>query len=195
MDKFNGRFFANDATPSLILTTAKKIMPEDKVKVRADWKALHSGHSQHRVAILDQDMAVKQLSISNADAEFLASRKYTREEICGLFGILPSQIGDTARVAGETFEAQQLTFLTDCLSMWLGKIRQELTRKLLPKSQNPGRKYRIAHDVSGRLKMDRKSQMEAFAIARQWGLMTANQARELLDLNPGGQSVTFIFRL
>jgi phage portal protein BeeE len=89
-------------------------------------------------------------------------------------------------VAGETFEAQQLTFLTDCLSMWLGKIRQELTRKLLPKSQNPGRKYSIAHDVSGRLKMDRKSQMEAFAIARQWGLMTANQARELLDLNPGG---------
>jgi HK97 family phage portal protein len=90
MDKFNGRFFANNATPSLILTTAKKIMPEDKVKVRADWEALHSGHSQHRVAILDQDMAVKQLSISNADAEFLASRKYTREEICGLFGILPS---------------------------------------------------------------------------------------------------------
>jgi HK97 family phage portal protein len=187
MDKFNGRFFANNATPALILTSEKMVKPEDKIKMREHWEELHSGSNQHRVGILDQSMDVKQLSISNADAEFLASRKFTREEICGLFGILPSQIGDTARVAGETFEAQQLTFLTDCLAIWLVKIRQELTRKLLPKSQNPGRKYSIVHDVSGRLKMDRKSQMEAFAIARQWGLMTANQAREQLDLNPGGK--------
>jgi hypothetical protein len=34
--------------------------------------------------------------------------------------------------------------------------------------------------------MDVKSQMEAFAIARQWGLMTANEARAELNMNPGG---------
>jgi HK97 family phage portal protein len=186
MDKFNGRFFANNATPAVVITVDAKMKPEDKSKARGDWEALHSGANQHRVGVLDAGMDVKTLSISNADAEFLASRKFTREEICGLFGILPSQIGDTARVAGETFEAQQLTFLTDCLQIWLIKIRQELTRKLLPKSQNPGRKYSIVHDVSGRLKMDRKSQMEALAVGRQWGIVTSNQAREQLGYNPAG---------
>ncbi|WP_433972766.1 phage portal protein [Tunturiibacter lichenicola] len=188
MDKFNGRFFANNATPAVILTMppGTKMKPEDKVKARGDWETLHSGPNQHRVGILDAGLDVKQLSISNADAEFLASRNFTRQEICGLFGLLPSQIGDTARVAGETFAAQQLTFLTDCLRPWLNKIEQELTRKLLPRSQNPGRKYTIAHDVSDRLKMDTKSQIEAFGTARQWGLMTANEARTGLGLNPGG---------
>jgi HK97 family phage portal protein len=186
MDKYNGRFFANDSTPALILTVEGKLKPEDKYKARVDWEALHTGPNQHRVAVLDGGMDVKQLSISNADAEFLASRNFTRQEICGLFGLLPSQIGDTARVAGETFAAQQLTFLTDCLRPWLNKIEQELTRKLLPRSQNPGRKYSIAHDVSDRLKMDVKSQIEAFGTARQWGLMTSNEARTELGLNPGG---------
>jgi Phage portal protein len=162
--------------PKGTLPPGTKMKPEDKVRARGDWETLHSGQNQHRVGILDNGMDVKQLSISNADAEFLASRNFTRQEICGLFGLLPSQIGDTARVAGETFAAQQLTFLTDCLRPWLNKIEQELTRKLLPRSQNPGRKCSIAHDVSDRLKMDTKSQIEAFGTARQWGLMTANES-------------------
>jgi HK97 family phage portal protein len=186
MDKFNGRFFANNATPAFVLAMEGKVRAEDKVKARQDWETMHSGPNQHRVAILDQNTQVKQLSISNADAEFLASRNFTRQEICGLFGLLPSQIGDTARVAGETFAAQQLTFLTDCLRPWLNKIEQELTRKLLPRSQNAGRKYSISHDVSDRLKMDTKSQIEAFGTAKQWGLITSNEARTELGLNPGG---------
>jgi HK97 family phage portal protein len=188
MDKFNGRFFANNATPSGILTlpAGMKVKPEDKPKMRKDWEDQQAKSNQHRINILDQGTTFQQLSISNADAEFLASRNFTRQEICGLFGLLPSQIGDTARVAGETFAAQQLTFLTDCLRPWLNRISQELTRKLLPRFQNPGRKYSISHDVSDRLKMDVKSQMEAFATARQWGLMTANEARTELGLNPGG---------
>ena len=116
----------------------------------------------------------------------LQSRNFTRQEICGLFGFSQVQIGDTARVAGETYAAQQLTFFKDCLRGWLNRIQQELTRKLLPRTQNPGRKYSIAHDVSDRLKMDMKSQMEAFATARQWGLITSNEARTELGLNPGG---------
>lgn len=188
MDKFNGRFFANNSTPSGILTLPEnmKVKPEDKPKMRADWEAQQAGSNQHRINILDQGATFTPISINNKDAEFLASRNFTRQEICGLFGLLPSQIGDTARVAGETFAAQQLTFLTDCLRPWLNRISQELSRKLLSRSQDPTRKYSIAHDVSDRLKMDVKSQMEAFAVARQWGLITANEARAELNMNPGG---------
>lgn len=186
MDKYGGRFFANDATPRAVLTSDGKVKPEDKMKMRSDWEELHSRSNQHRIAVLDSGIDIKTLSITNADAEFLASKNYSRQEICGLFGLHASQIGSEARVAGETYAAQQLAFLTDCLRPWLNKIEQELTRKLLPKSQNPGGIYSIAHDVSDRLKMDVKSQMEAFAVARQWGIMTANQARAELNLNPGG---------
>ena len=188
MDKFNGRFFANNATPSGILTlpTGMKVKSEDKPKMRKDWEDQQLGGNQHRINILDQGATFTPITISQADSQFLESKNYTRQEICGLFRIHPSQIGDTARVAGETYAAQQLTFLNDCLRPWLNRIQQELTRKLLPKSQALTSKYSISHDVSDRLKMDLKSQMEAFATARQWGLITANEARMELGLNPGG---------
>ncbi len=180
MDKHTGRFFANGATPSGVLSTIQKVKAEDKTKMRAEWEELQSGANQHRVAVLDQDLKFQQISISNEDSQFLESRKYTREEIAGLFGLQPSQIGDVSRVAGETFAAQQLTFLTDCLRPWLNKIKQELTRKLLVGLPT----YSIEHDVSDRLKVDFKTMMDGFAVGRQWGFYTANEVRKALGENP-----------
>jgi len=188
MDRFNGRFFANNATPSGILTlpAGMKAKAEDKPKMRADWESQQAGSNQHRINILDQGATFTPISINNADAEFLASRNYTRQEICGLFNLHPAQIGDTSRVAGETYASQQQAYLTDCLHPLLKKIRKEVTRKLLPRSQNSDGRYSLEHDSSYRLKLDAKSQMEAYAVGRQWGFYTANQVRKELGENPGG---------
>ena len=149
--------------------------------MKADWEALHSGSNQHRIGVLDQDLKFQQIGIPNADSQWIESQKLSRESICGLFKILPSQIGDAARVAGETYAAQQMSFLTHCLRPWLNRISQELTRKLIPGLP----KYFIAHDVSDLLKLDFKTMMDGFAIARQWGIVTSNEARAQLDLDPG----------
>ena len=134
MDKFGGRFFANNATPSGIISMLGKVKPEDKPKMRADWEMQQVGSNQRRINILDQGTTFTPITISQSDSQFLESKNYTRQEICGLFRVHPSQIGDTSRVAGETYAAQQLTFLNDCLRPWLNRIQQELTRKLLPKN-------------------------------------------------------------
>ena len=181
MDRFGGRFFANNATPSGILMAKAKFKPEDKDRARNDWNALQSGKNQHKIAVLDNDMTYQSISTPNSDAEWIASRRLGREEICGMFGVKTSQIGDTARVAGETYAAQQLEFLTGVLNPWVQKITQELTRKLLAGLPQ----YEIAADNSDRLKLDFKSQLDALAIARQWGIMTSREARTTLGLNPG----------
>ena len=184
MDKFGNRFFANNATPSGILTmpATMKAKPEEKPKMRADWEMQQRGNNQHRVNILDGGMTFTPITIPNNDAQWIESQNLSRQMICGLFKIMPSMIGDTARVAGETYAAQQLSFLTHTLRPWLNRISQELTRKLLVGLPQ----YSIVHDVSDMLKTDFKTQMDGFAASRQWGLMTSNQCREALGLNPGG---------
>jgi HK97 family phage portal protein len=184
MDRFANRYFANSAMPSLAITTSKVVKAEDKMSMRRDWEMMHSRQNQHKLAVLDSDTDLKVLSIPNSDSQFLESRQLSREEICGLFGVKPSQIGDTARVAGETFSGQQLTFLTDTLNPWLQKIRQEITRKLL--SGRPD--LSVVHDTSDRLKLDVESQMKAFAVSMQWGILTANDCRKQLGLDPGPAS-------
>ena len=180
-DKFGARFFANNATPSGILTLANKIKPEEKTRMREDWDALQTGRNQHRTAVLDQDLKYTPIQISNSDAQWIESQKFSREQICGLFKIQPSQIGDVSRVAGETYAGQQLNFLTLTLRPWLNRISQELTRKLLPGLPQ----YSIQHDVSDLLRLDLKSQMAALKDSIQSGMMTANEARLELGMNPG----------
>ncbi len=182
MERSAGRFFGNFSVPQLAMLTKKLVKPETKHQMRSDWEALQSGPNQHRVAILDGEMDLKILSVSNADSQFLESRKFSREQICGMFGLKPSQIGSESRVSGETYSAQQLDFLTGTLGPLLKKIEQELTRKLLSGLSS----YSIRHDISDRLRLDIKSQMEAFSTGRQWGILTANECRRELGLDPGG---------
>jgi HK97 family phage portal protein len=188
MDRFNARFYANNSTPSGVITlpAPMKAKPEDRTKMRQDWDEMQGGRNQRRVAVLDQGMTFSPLSISQADSEYISSKNMSRQEIAGLFNLHPAQIGDTSRVAGETYASQQQAYLTDCLHPLLKKIRNEVSRKLLPRSQNPDGKYSLEHDSSYRLKLDAKSQMEAYAIGRQWGFYTANQVRKELGENPGG---------
>jgi HK97 family phage portal protein len=182
MDKTTGRFYGNFATPQVALITKQTMKPETKTKVRADWEALQQGANQHRVAILDQEMDIKVLSMPASDAQWIESRKMSREELAGLFRLKPSQIGSESRVAGETYAAEQLSFLTDTLNPWLQRIQQEVTRKLLPGMSQ----YMVHHDVRSRLRLDVESQMKTFATARQWGILTANEARAEMHLDPGG---------
>jgi len=181
MSRYEGQFYNNSAVPSGILTAPaeKKIKPEDKTQMRQDWEDQNSGYNRRRTAVLDGGMTFTPLAISQADSEFLASKNYSRQEICGLFGLLPSQIGDTSRVAGETFAQQQLTFLVDCLRPWLNKIQQELHRKLIPKFSG----LSIEHDVSDRLRVDFATQMAGFATAKQFGWMNSNQILAKLGEN------------
>lgn len=98
--------------------------------------------------------------MSNADSQFLESSKFSREQICGMFGLKPSQIGSESRVSGETFSGQQLDFLTGTLGPLLKKIEQELTRKLLAGLPS----YSIRHDVSDRLRLDIKARWTPFPL-------------------------------
>lgn len=189
LDKFGNRFFANYAMPQLALLTKGQIKPEVKSQMRQDWELLQRGANQHRVAVLDQDTDIKTLSIPNADAQWIESRKLSREEICGLFALKPSQIGSEARVSGETYSQQSLDFLVTTVNPWLARIRQELTRKLLA-----GLQYEIRHDVSDRLRLDVKSMMDAFSVARSFSIMTSNECRKELGLNPGGPECDVFWR-
>jgi HK97 family phage portal protein len=184
MDRYAGNFYANSAVPSGILTAPpeKTIKPEVKQLMRQDWEQQNGGSNRRRTAVLDQGMTFTPLSISQADADYIASKNMSRQALCGLFGLLPSQIGDTARVAGETFAAQQLTFLVDCLRPWLNRIQQELHRKLIPKYSG----LTIEHDISDRLRVDFASQMQGYATGRQWGWYSANDIRAKLGENPIG---------
>ncbi len=132
------------------------------------------------IALLREGMTYEQLvSIPLADAQFVQVRGLTRIEICGIFDVPLSMIHDLENGTFNNTEQQGLMWVRD--SILPTTIRFETSAKARFFPDEP---LYLRHNLAGLLRGDFKSQMDGFAIGRQWGIFSANDCLELLDRNP-----------
>jgi HK97 family phage portal protein len=130
------------------------------------------------------------LNVKLTDGQFLEIKKYSALQIAAAFGIKPNQIGDYEKSSYASAEAQQLSFYVDTLLFIVKQYEEELSFKLL--SFDEMRKgYRFKFNVDVILRADFKTKVETLRSAVNNFLMTANEAREKLDLEAveGGDSL------
>ena len=182
-EEYGSKFFANGAAPSGVLETPTLI--KDITKLRDSWNEAYGGsHNAGKVAILEQGVTFKPISMSPQDSQLLETRKYQLDEIARIFRIPPHMIGDLEKATFSNIENQSLDFVKYTLGPWVSRWEQSLTRALLLPTEK-GEMF-IRFNVDGLLRGDYKSRMEGYAIGRQNGWMSANDIRELenLDLIP-----------
>ena len=94
--EYAGRFFDNDATPRGVLETDAFFKDPSAVeRLRKSWNDLYQGtDNAHRVAILENGLKFKPLTINPEDAQLLETRKFNRSEIAGIFRVPLHMIGD-----------------------------------------------------------------------------------------------------
>ena len=94
--EYAGRFFSNDATPRGVLETDAFFKDPSVVeRLRKSWNDLYQGtDNAHRVAILENGLKFKPLTINPEDAQLLETRKFNRSEIAGIFRVPLHMIGD-----------------------------------------------------------------------------------------------------
>src|SRR3546814_10822381 len=75
-------FWENNAQPATLLTAKGKVTPEDKVKMKFDWKRMFGGvRKAGDVAVLDQEMDAKTLGATNKDSQFVEVRALDRKSV------------------------------------------------------------------------------------------------------------------
>ena len=180
-EEYGSRFFQNGARPSGILTHPNTV--KDPAALRASWNTAYGGSGDTgRVAVLEEGMHFEPLSIPNNEAQFLETRKFQVNEICRIFRVPPHMIGDLDRATFSNIESQNISFAVHTIRPWLVRIEQAINRALIPEKEK-GRFY-VQFNLDGLMRGDYKSRMEGYAIARQNGWMSANDIRELENLNP-----------
>ena len=180
-EEYGSRFFQNGARPSGILTHPNTV--KDPAALRASWNTAYGGSGNTgRVAVLEEGMHFEPLSIPNNEAQFLETRKFQVNEICRIFRVPPHMIGDLDRATFSNIESQNISFAVHTIRPWLVRIEQAINRALIPEKEK-GRFY-VQFNLDGLMRGDYKSRMEGYAIARQNGWMSANDIRELENLNP-----------
>ena len=179
-EEYGAKFFANGATPGGLLEYPGTVKDPDRV--RESWNKGFSGsQNAGKVAILEEGMKYTPISIPNNEAQFLETRKFQIEEIARLYRVPLHMIGDLDHATFSNIEHLSLEFVKYTLDPWLVRWEQGLQKALLSDSEK-GR-YFIKFNVEGLLRGDYASRMQGYATARQNGWLSANDIRELEDMN------------
>jgi HK97 family phage portal protein len=83
------------------------------------------------VALLQEGMDFKPLSMSNEDAQLIEARKYGVNDIARIYGIPPHLLGDLARSTNNNIEQQSLEFVIFCLMSWIKRHEEAMDRDFL----------------------------------------------------------------
>jgi HK97 family phage portal protein len=186
MDKFGARYFANYAMPQLAITSKQIIKPETKAQMRTSWEELQTGHNQHRVAILDNDIDIKQLSTTPEAAQYLESMKATEEEIAAIFGVPGSSIGLLDKGIKANVEQQAQNLFNYCLRPWMAKWEKALTSKMFSQLGRSAGRYVVKFDTRELIMPDASSRQAYYQSMIQNGVLSPNEVRSLEGLNSIG---------
>lgn len=179
-EEYGAKFFANGAAPSGVLEHPGTI--KDPSRVRESWQSTFGGSGNaNKVAVLEEGMKYTPVSISPEQAQFLETRKFQIDEIARIFRVPPHMIGDLEKSSFNNIEQQSLEFVKYTLDPWVARWEQAMVRSLL--SAEEKKKYFIKFNVDGLLRGDYQSRMNGYATARQNGWMSANDIRELENLD------------
>jgi len=184
IEEFGARFFGQGTNVGGMVEHPGELNKDafDRLKGQIDEKYSGLGKS-HRVMLLEEGMQFKQVGIPPDQAQFLESKKFQTSEIGRFFFVTQlHKLGDLDKATFSNIEHQSIEFLTDTLLPLLKNIEQQVNTKL----------FRVADDedhfvefvVDGLLRGDTESRYRAYATARQWGFMSANDIRELENMNP-----------
>lgn len=186
-EKYGARFFGNDSRPAgIMIFKGGKLDEKVQLSTRQSWERAQGGENQGKTAFLNGDWDYKQIGISPEQAQFLLTRQFQRAEIAAMWRIPPHMVGDTTRLSNNNAEQQNLSFVTDTLRPYLCRIESEVVRKCIPRQGRNANRHYVAFDVSERLRGDFKSTMDGINVGRQSGVLTINDGREQLDMNPVG---------
>lgn len=179
-EEYGAKFFANGANPGGVLEHPGVV--KDPSKIRESWNAVYQGSGNaHRIAVLEEGMKFQSIGIPPEQAQFLETRKFQLNEIARIFRVPPHMVGDLERSSFSNIEQQSLEFVMYTLDPWVIRWEQAIQRALFSAAEKKA--YFVKFNVNGLLRGDYQSRMQGYAVGRQNGWLSADDIRELEDMN------------
>ncbi|MCG3462089.1 phage portal protein [Xenorhabdus bovienii] len=137
-----------------------------------------------KTPILEGGMEYQQLGMSNQDAEWLASRRFTIDDIARMFNVSPIFLQEYSNSTYSNFSEASRAFLTITMRPWLANFEQQIKSALLMASPKRGIRYQVEFDTADLLRANPKERFQSYETAIKSGVMCPNEAREREGLSP-----------
>lgn len=192
VEKYGSSFFKNGAQPSGVLEHPGVL--KDPQKIRDNWSSVYGGAGNaHKVAVLEENMHYKPISLPPEDSQFLSTREFGVEEICRIFRVPPHMVQDLKRATYSNIEHQSIDFVVHTLDPWLIRIEKAIIKDVLLEEEKDT--FFPKFNVDGLLRGDIESRMRAYGTGISYGFFSPNDARrkENMPLIPAEEGGDYYF--
>ena len=181
VEKYGSAFFKNGAQPSGVLEHPGIL--KNPEKIRENWMNVYSGaNNAHKIAVLEESMTYKPISLPPEDSQFLSTREFGVEEICRIFRVPPHLVQDLKRSTFNNIEHMGISFIQYTLMPWLVRFEQAIIKDVLVGDEQD--EYYPKFNIDGFLRGDYESRMRGYSTAVTNGIFTVNEVRRLENFDP-----------
>ncbi len=185
--QYTGKSFANGVAISGVIERPREapaIKDQGTIdRILDQWGTKFGGiDNAKKVALLQEGMAFKPVSMNHVDAEIVNLLKLAGNDVARIYKIPLPMLNDLEKANYNTIEQLLIQFVVFGLLPWVKRHEQSMMRDFLLSQDR--RDYFIEFNLSGLLRGDQKSRYEAYAIGRQWGWLSVNDIRRLENMPP-----------
>ncbi len=168
--------FRNGAKLLGILKAPGRLNTEQRRAIAESWKQYKAGGTP----VLDDGMDYSTVSMTLEDAEWIASRQFSTEEVCRIFRVPPTVAGDLRHGNYSNSVEMARQFVTLTLKRHLVAWEQAISKQLPTEA---GRQAFFAeHSVEGLLRGDSTTRAAFYHSAIDDGWMPVDEVRQLENL-------------
>jgi HK97 family phage portal protein len=185
---FGNAFYANNAAIGTVLEHPGVLKHETALRIGRSFDAKHKGIAKAgSTAVLEEGMKVSKMTLSQTDAQYVETMRFTIEEACRIFRVPPHMVADLSRSTNNNIEEQGISFVRDTIMPYVRRWEDELNRKLFREDEK-GIIY-AEFNVNGLMRGNAAARAQYYAIMRTNKIMNANEIRALENMNPyeGGE--------
>jgi HK97 family phage portal protein len=178
--RYGAESFQQDLNMPGVIELTKPAQPGQMREIAENWRRKRNKGGRGLPGILDDGATWKATAVTNEQAQFLETRKYTAAEIAGqLFKVDPTDLGipvDGTSITYANLEQRNIRRVQVTLLPWLIRIERAVSALLA----NP--RY-MKFNVDGLLRADLKTRYESYAIGLAGApFLTVDEPRGWEDL-------------
>lgn len=168
---------ANTVQPRVVLKHPGKLSEQMALAAKAKFSSTFSGAGSGGVVLLQDGMSVETLNVKMTDLDFLATCNWSIAEVSRLSGVPVSMLSEHSKSTFSNVAELNRSYLDTCLASHLAMISSEIENKLL-------RNRSLEFDTTVLTKGTLTDQVTAWSLAVDRGVLTRNEMRTRLGLNP-----------
>lgn len=184
-EEAHARLHSNAARPGGLLSV-DGTLKDDQFKALRKWieDNYTGGSNTWKTMILDRSAKFLPTAMSGVDAQHLETRRFQIEEVCRIFRVMPIMVCSNDKAS--TYAGAEQNFLAHVvhtLQPWYERIEQAIDCQLLTAAERSAGYYTKLEE-SGLLRGALKDTAEYLYKLVGIGILTRNEARQFLDINP-----------